>query len=113
MASANMTVLTQDNYAKEVLESSQPVLVDFWAEWCGPCKMLTPILDEIAQEYGVRLKVGKLNIDDHQGIAAEYGIRSIPTLLLFKQGQVADQIVGLRSKKDLKASIDRVVAAAS
>jgi thioredoxin 1 len=112
MASANITVLTQDNFAKEVLESAQPVLVDFWAEWCGPCKMLGPILDEIAQEYGERLKIGKLNIDEHQGVAAEYGIRSIPTLLLFKQGQVADQIVGLRSKKDLKSSIDRVAAPA-
>jgi len=110
MSSSNLLVLTQDNFAKEVLQSTQPVLVDFWAEWCGPCKMLSPILDEIAQEYGARLKIGKVNIDEHQGLAAEYGIRSIPTLLLFHQGQVADQMVGLRSKRDLKGSIDRVAA---
>jgi thioredoxin 1 len=113
MASSNITVLTQDNFATEVLQSAQPVLVDFWAEWCGPCKALSPILDEIAQEYSARLKIGKVNIDEHQGLAAEYGIRSIPTLLLFHQGQVADQMVGLRSKRDLKTAIDRVAAPAA
>jgi thioredoxin 1 len=113
MASSNITILTQDNFAQEVLQSAQPVLVDFWAEWCGPCKALGPILDEMAQEYGGRVKFAKVNIDEHQGLAAEYGIRSIPTLLLFQQGQVADQIVGLRSKRDLKASIDRVAAPAA
>ncbi len=110
MAAANIVTLTQDNFSKEVLESAQPVLVDFWAEWCGPCKMLAPILDELAQEYEGRVRVAKVNIDEYQGLAAQFGIRSIPTLLLFKQGQVADQIVGLRSKRDLKASFDRVAA---
>ncbi len=109
MAASNILTLTQENFAKEVLQSSQPILVDFWAEWCGPCKMLVPILDELAAEYEGRVKIGKVNIDDHQGLAAEYGIRSIPTLLLFQAGQVADQIVGARGKRDLKASIDRVV----
>jgi thioredoxin 1 len=104
-----MQTLTQENFTTEVLQSAQPVLVDFWAEWCGPCKMLAPVLDELAQEYDGRVRIGKVNIDEHQGLAAQYGIRSIPTLLLFKQGQVADQIVGLRSKRDLKASFDRVI----
>lgn len=110
MAAPNILTLTQDNFSKEVLESTQPILVDFWAEWCGPCKMLAPILDELAQEYDGRVKIGKVNIDEHQELAAQYGIRSIPTLLLFRQGQVADQIVGLRSKRDLKASFDRLAA---
>jgi thioredoxin 1 len=108
MASPNIVVLTQDNFASEVLQSTTPVLVDFWAEWCGPCKMITPILGELADEYDGRVKIAKVNIDEQQGLAAEYGIRAIPTLLLFDKGQVADQIVGLRSKRDLKASFDRV-----
>jgi thioredoxin 1 len=108
MASPNIVVLTQDNFASEVLQSPTPVLVDFWAEWCGPCKMITPILGELADEYDGRVKIAKVNIDEQQGLAAEYGIRAIPTLLLFDKGQVADQIVGLRSKRDLKASFDRV-----
>jgi thioredoxin 1 len=106
-----MINLTQENFEKEVLQSAKPVLVDFWAEWCGPCKMLGPILDELAREYDGRITIGKVNIDDHQELAAQYGIRSIPTLLLFQNGQVADQIVGLRSKRDLKASFDRLTAA--
>jgi len=110
MAASNILHLTQENFAKEVLQSPQPILVDFWAEWCGPCKALGPILDELAQEYEGKVRIGKVNIDDHQALAAEYGIHSIPTLLLFHNGQVADQIVGLRSKRDLKASFDRVNA---
>jgi thioredoxin 1 len=108
MTSPNIVVLTQENFATEVLQSTVPVLVDFWAEWCGPCKMIAPILDELADEYDGRVKIGKVNIDDHQGLAGEYGVRAIPTLLLFNKGQVADQIVGARSKRDLKASFDRV-----
>jgi thioredoxin 1 len=107
MAAPNILTLTAENFAKEVLQSSQPVLVDFWAEWCGPCKMIAPILDELAGEYDGKVRFGKLNVDDNQELAGQYGIRSIPTLLLFRQGQVADQIVGLRSKRDLKASLDR------
>ena len=108
MASANLVTLTQDNFSTEVLNSPVPVLVDFWAEWCGPCKMIAPILDELATEYDGRVKVGKVNIDEHQNLAAQFGIRAIPTLLVFKTGQVAEQVVGLKSKRDLKASLDRV-----
>jgi thioredoxin 1 len=93
------------------LESTTPVLVDFWAEWCGPCKMIAPLLDELADEYDGKAKIGKVNIDEQQALATQYGIRAIPTLLLFSKGQVADQIVGARSKRDFKASLDRVVAA--
>ena len=108
MASPNILTLTQDNFAGEVLQSPTPVLVDFWAEWCGPCKMIAPILGELEDEYEGKVKIAKVNIDEQQGLAAEYGIRAIPTLLLFDKGQVADQIVGLKSKRDLKASFDRV-----
>jgi thioredoxin 1 len=108
MSAPNILTLTQQNFAKEVIESAQPVLVDFWAEWCGPCKMLAPILDELAGEYHGRVKIGKVNIDEHQDLATQYGIQSIPTLLLFHKGQVTEQIVGLRSKKEIQSRFDRV-----
>jgi thioredoxin 1 len=110
MAAENIVTLTDVNFTEQVLKSSTPVLVDFWAEWCGPCKMIAPVLDELAGEYDGKVKIGKVNIDDHQQLAINYGINSIPTLLFFKNGQVADQIVGMRSKRDLKASFDRVLA---
>jgi len=110
MASPNIVTLTAENFAKEVAQSPAPILVDFWAEWCGPCKMIAPVLDELADEYQGRVRIGKVNIDDHQSLAAEYGVRAIPTLLLFKGGQVAEQMVGARSKRDLKASLDKVAA---
>src|ERR1041385_4198545 len=99
MPSPNIVALTQQNFASEVLQSLTPVLVDFWAEWCGPCKAIAPVLDELADEYEGRVKFVKVNIDEQQGLAAEYGIRAIPTLPLFHKGQVADQIVGLRGKQ--------------
>ena len=110
MASPTILTLTKDNFAQEVLSSETPVLVDFWAEWCGPCKMIAPVLNELADEYQGRVKIGKINIDDQQALAAEYGVRAIPTLLLFSKGQVTEQMVGARSKRDLKTSFDRVAA---
>jgi thioredoxin 1 len=108
MSSPNIITLTKDNFDQQVLKSITPVLVDFWAEWCGPCKMIAPILDELSDEYAGKVSIGKVNIDDQQNLATEYGVRAIPTLLLFQNGQVAEQIVGLRSKRDLKASFDKV-----
>jgi thioredoxin 1 len=108
MASPLIVTLTQDNFAQQVTQSSTPVLVDFWAEWCGPCKMIAPLLDELADEYQGKVKIGKVNIDEQQALATQYGIRAIPTLLLINKGQVTEQMVGAKSKRDLKASLDRV-----
>jgi thioredoxin 1 len=110
MTSPNIVILTADSFAAEVLQSPAPVLVDFWAEWCGPCKMIAPGLNELAEEYQGRVKIGKVNIDDHPALAGEYGVRAIPTLLLFRKGEVAEQMVGAKSKRDLKASLDRALA---
>ena len=110
MTASNIVTLTDTNFKEEVLDSMMPVLVDFWAEWCGPCKMVAPILDDLATEYDGKVKIGKVNIDEFQGLASEYGVRAIPTLLIFKDGQVADQIVGLRTKRDFKSKLDKVAA---
>jgi len=98
--------VTDDTFEAEVLKSSQPVLLDYWAEWCGPCKMITPVLEEIATEYEGRLRVAKLNIDDNPGTPPRYGIRGIPTLMLFKNGEVEATKVGAVSKSQLTAFID-------
>jgi len=108
MPAAIIVTLTEANFEEEVLRSPTPVPVDFWAEWCGPCKMIAPILDELASEYDGKVKVGKVNIDEQQPIATQYGIRAIPTLLIFKDGEVAEQVVGLHSKRDLKANLDKL-----
>jgi thioredoxin 1 len=99
----NSAAITIDeaNFDAEVTKSAQPVLVDFWAEWCGPCKMIAPILEEIAKEKAGLIKVAKVNVDNNQSLSARYHIRAIPTLLLFKDGQLRDQIMGMTSKKDL------------
>jgi thioredoxin 1 len=99
----NSAAITIDeaNFDAEVTKSVQPVLVDFWAEWCGPCKMIAQILDEIAREKAGAVKVVKVNVDNNQSLSARYNIRAIPTLLLFKDGQLRDQITGMASKKDL------------
>jgi thioredoxin 1 len=107
MSSGILADFTDDNFDAEVLKSSSPVLVDFWAEWCGPCKMLTPIIEDLAQGYAGRVKMGKLNVDDSPASASKYGVNSIPTLLFIKGGNVVDQHVGLLSKKALQAKIDQ------
>ena len=98
--------ITDDTFEQEVLQSQTPVLVDYWAEWCGPCKMIAPALDQIASEYQGRLKVAKLNIDENQSTPPKYGIRGIPTLMLFKNGNVEATKVGALSKTQLAAFID-------
>jgi thioredoxin 1 len=110
MASSSIVTLTQENFSEQVLQSPKPVLVDFWAEWCNPCRTLAPLLDELADEYDGKVKIGKVNADEQQQLAANYGIRALPTLLLFDKGEVTEQMVGLRSRRDLKASLDRVAA---
>ena len=102
-------VLTDANFDEEVLQAETPVLVDFWAEWCGPCRMIGPIVEELADEFEGKIKVGKVNVDQNQGTAAKYGIRSIPTLLLFKGGDLAEQMVGAQPKNKIVESINKVL----
>lgn len=94
-------VITKNNFEEEVINSKEPVLVDFWASWCGPCKMLAPVIGEIAEEYAGKVKVGKINVDEEQELAARFGVMSIPTVLLFKEGKVVSTSVGYKPKEDL------------
>ena len=105
----NLIEFTDDNFDTEVLKSNLPVLVNFWAEWCGPCKMITPIVEEIASDYAGKVKVGKVNVDFNNQVAMQYGIRSIPSLLVFKGGAVANQIVGAVPKNDITQILDEVI----
>jgi thioredoxin 1 len=105
MGSTHIVTLSGNNFEQEVSKATGPVLVDFWAEWCGPCKMIAPVLDELAEEKAGQIKIGKVNVDDNQDLATRFGIRAIPTLLLFKGGQVKEQIVGMTGKKDLEKKI--------
>ena len=109
MASADVVTFTDENFQSEVLGSKEPVLVDFWAAWCGPCRNIAPLVDQLATEYKGKLKVGKLDVDAHQNVPQKYNVLSIPTLLLFKNGQVADQIVGTVPKAKLDAMVKRAI----
>lgn len=106
----NVAEFTDSNFENEVLNSAQPVLVDFWAPWCGPCRMIAPMVEELAGEYRGAVKIGKLNIDDSPEAAQQYGVSSIPTLMVFKGGEVVDRFVGVQAKSKLQAALDNAKA---
>ncbi len=106
MSSLHVVSVNESNFDAEVVNNTTPVLVDFWAEWCGPCKMIAPILEEIATEKAGSVKIAKVNVDENQGLSSKFGIRAIPTLLFFKNGSVREQIVGMTSKRDLIAKLE-------
>ncbi len=105
----NMIDFTDQNFESEVLESDTPTMVDFWAEWCAPCKMIAPTVEELAAEYEGKIRIGKLNIDENPSTPTKFGIRGIPTLIIFKGGQPIEQIVGVKSKADLKTAIEKAI----
>ena len=106
----NLREFTDANFQDEVLFATEPVLVDFWAPWCGPCRMLMPTVEQLANEYAGKVKIGKVNTDDNQGTAASYGITSIPTVMLFKNGQLVDKVVGAPPKQQFVNMLDKAIA---
>ena len=110
MSSDKVVIVTDSEFDSTVLQSERPVVLDFWAEWCQPCKMLAPTMEEIAGEYEDKVKIGKLNVDDNPNTATKYGIRGIPTLLFFKSGKVVQQVTGVKSKAEIKKIIDEELA---
>ncbi len=100
--------LSNENFNKEVLNSEKPVLVDFWATWCGPCKMIAPIISEISEEFNNKVKVGKVNVDEEKELAIKYGISSIPTLVIFKDGKIAKTLIGFRPKEEIKEVLNNI-----
>ena len=109
MAAENVQTFTDSNFEETVMKSGQPVLVDFWAEWCGPCKRLGPTIDALATEYAGKVTIGKLNVDENPNTAFKFGIRGIPAMLIFKGGQKVEEVVGLTPKEELKKVLDRHV----
>ncbi len=108
MASQNVLELTDDNFEAEVINSDQPVLVDFWAEWCMPCRMIAPTIDELADEFAGKVKVGKVDTDANRDVSLKYGVRAIPTIILFNGGQVVRQFVGVTPKSEFAAELNKV-----
>jgi len=108
-AQTSYATFTEANFRQDVLNQAQPVLVDFWAAWCGPCRVMAPVIDDLATEFAGRASVGKVNVDDYPALAAQYGIRSIPSLLLFKKGQVVDQVVGVVPKQVLAEKLQALL----
>ncbi len=109
MADDNILTITSNNYDQEIAKSDIPVMVDFWAQWCGPCRAVAPIMEELAAEYKGKAKVGKINVDEQAELASKFRIMSIPTVMLFKNGEPVEKVIGARSKKDFSALIDKHV----